>query len=106
MTIAPFRVAAVCLALVLVAGASTIAQPGAGQEALRADQPKESTLRVQYLEIVTPSVDETCDVLAKAHGVTFSEPIAEFGNARTSELKGGGRIGVRAPITDGDPRPG
>ena len=64
------------------------------------NQAKENTLRVQYLEIVTPSVNETCDALAKAHGVTFSEPIAEFGNARTSKLKDGGRLGVRAPMRE------
>jgi len=52
-------------------------------------------MKVHYLEIVTPSVDETCDGLAKAHGVTFSEPVAELGNARTAKLKDGGRIGVR-----------
>jgi len=57
-------------------------------------------LKVQYLEIVTSSVKETCDALAEAHGVVFSEPIAEFGNARTADLTDGGRIGVRAPMRD------
>jgi predicted enzyme related to lactoylglutathione lyase len=55
---------------------------------------------VQYLEIVTPSVDETCNALAQAHDVEFTEPIAALGNARTADLKGGGRIGVRAPMRD------
>ena|SRR5688572_4175677 len=59
---------------------------------------KEKTLKVHYLEIVTASVDETCNALAKAHGVTFGEPIAELGNARTAKLKDGGRMGVRAPM--------
>lgn len=59
---------------------------------------EESSVRVHYLEIVTPSVNETCEALARAHGVTFSEPVAELGNARTAELRGGGRIGVRAPM--------
>lgn len=58
-------------------------------------------MKVQYLEIVTPSVNETCDALAQAHGVVFSEPIAELGNARTADLEDGGRIGVRAPMRDG-----
>ncbi|MBT8486183.1 MAG: hydroxylase [Phycisphaerales bacterium] len=57
-------------------------------------------MRLQYLEIVTPSVNETCDALAKMHGVTFGEPIAEFGNARTAKLKNGGRLGVRAPMRE------
>ncbi|MFB3431882.1 MAG: VOC family protein [Phycisphaerales bacterium] len=55
-------------------------------------------MRVQYLEIVTPNVDETCAVLAKAHGVEFNQPVPELGNARTADLAGGGRIGVRAPM--------
>jgi predicted enzyme related to lactoylglutathione lyase len=55
-------------------------------------------LKVQYLEIVTPSVNETCEALAQAHGLVFSEPIAELGNARTANLTDGGRIGVRAPM--------
>ncbi len=57
-------------------------------------------MKVHYLEIVTPSVNETCDALEKAHGVTFGEPIAELGNARTAKLKDGGRIGVRAPMRE------
>ena len=66
-----------------------------------AKSPNEKTgLRVHYLEIVTPSVDETCAMLEQVHGVTFGEPVAELGNARTAELRGGGRIGVRAPLRE------
>ena len=32
--------------------------------------------------------------------MTAKKPIAELGNARTAELKGGGRIGVRAPMRE------
>ncbi|MFG0326458.1 MAG: hydroxylase [Phycisphaerales bacterium JB037] len=59
-------------------------------------------MQVQYLEIVTPAVAETCEALSEMHGVEFSEPIAELGNARTAELKGGGRLGVRAPMRDNE----
>jgi predicted enzyme related to lactoylglutathione lyase len=55
-------------------------------------------ITVQFLEIVTPSVDETCALLAETHGVTFSDPVPEFGNSRTASLAGGGRISVRAPM--------
>ena len=55
---------------------------------------------VQYLEIVTPDVDETCSALEKMHGVSFSTPETGFGNARTAALKGGGMIGVRAPLRE------
>jgi len=67
----------------------------------RADRtPKRAAhaLTVQYLEIVTPSVAETCEALSKAHGVEFGEPIPALGNARTADLKEGGRLGVRAPM--------
>lgn len=59
---------------------------------------EETTAQVQYLEIVTPKVEETCKALAEAHGVEFSDPIMELGNARTADLECGGRIGVRGPM--------
>lgn len=62
-----------------------------------APAPRASSLRVHYLEIVTPSVDATCAVLAQANGVPFGAPVAELGNARTAVL-GDGRVGVRAPM--------
>jgi len=61
---------------------------------------EESTVKVQYLEIVTPEVEATCRVLGELRGVTFGEPVAELGNARTASLEGGGRIGVRAPLRE------
>ncbi len=57
-------------------------------------------MQVQYLEIVTPKVEETCAALAEAHGVAFSEPEAALGGARVASLKGGGRIGIRAPMRE------
>ncbi|MEM8835198.1 MAG: hydroxylase [Planctomycetota bacterium] len=57
-------------------------------------------MKIQYLEVVTPAVDETCKALAEAHGVTFSDPVPELGNARTADLASGGRIGVRGPMRD------
>ena len=62
----------------------------------------ETAMRVGYLEIVTPDVDATCGALEELHGVTFSEPVAEFGNARTAALEGGGKIGVRAPMHEAE----
>ena len=55
-------------------------------------------MQIHYLEIVTPDVDATCASLAKQHGVLFSAPTAELGNARTAVLRNGGEIGVRAPM--------
>ena len=61
---------------------------------------EEKTVQVQYLEIVTPEVDATCQALAAQHGVTFGEPVPMLGNARTADLAGGGRISVRGPLRD------
>lgn len=57
---------------------------------------------VQYLEVVTPDVDATCSALEALHGVSFGDPDAVLGNARTATLKGGGSIGVRAPMHGGE----
>lgn len=55
-------------------------------------------MQIEYLEIVTPEVDSVCATYERIHGVTFGEPVAEIGNARTAELANGGLIGVRAPM--------
>ena len=55
-------------------------------------------MQVHYLEIVTPDVDAVCAAYAQLHGVSFSEPDAGFGNARTAALPDGGLLGVRAPM--------
>ena len=60
----------------------------------------DKAVQVHYLEIVTKQVDDTCKVLADAHGIEFSDPIPELGNARTADLPDGGRIGVRAPMRE------
>ncbi|MFT4542506.1 MAG: putative enzyme related to lactoylglutathione lyase [Planctomycetota bacterium] len=59
---------------------------------------KKKSVQIQYLEFVTPDVDATCKAMEELHGVSFSDPVPEFGNARTAELRGGGLIGVRAPM--------
>jgi predicted enzyme related to lactoylglutathione lyase len=72
------------------------------QQAQEPDQRhnEKNAVNIHYLEIVTPKVDETCKALEKTHGVAFGQPIAEFGNARMTKLKSGGRIGVRAPMRE------
>lgn len=53
---------------------------------------------VQYLEIVTPEVANTCATLEQIHGVTFGDPEPSLGNARVAPLLGGGKLGVRGPL--------
>lgn len=55
-------------------------------------------MQIYYLEIVTPDVDAVCATHERLYGVTFGEPEAGLGNARTAELANGGMIGVRAPM--------
>ncbi len=103
LTIDPLKMARSALrvivpAMILWFWASTVAK---GHE----DNPHqamsgEASVQVQYLEIVTPKVEETCAALAAQHGVTFGAPEAGLGNARVATLNGGGRIGVRAPMRD------
>ena len=59
-------------------------------------------MQVHYLEIVTPDVDAACAALEKLHGVSFGEPEAGLGNARTAPLAGGGTVGVRAPMQEAE----
>ena len=57
-------------------------------------------MQVQYLEVVTPHVDETCSSYEQVHGVHFSEKEERLGSARTASLDNGGMIGVRAPMRE------
>ncbi|MEM9402225.1 MAG: hydroxylase [Pseudomonadota bacterium] len=68
--------------------------------AMTADSTTENDaqVRLYYLEFVTPDVEATCQALSAQHGVSFGEPQLDFGNARIATLRGGGLIGVRAPM--------
>lgn len=59
-------------------------------------------MSVHYLEIVTPDVDSVCATYERAYGVSFGEPVAALGNARTAKMATGGSIGVRAPMHDAE----
>lgn len=41
-----------------------------------------------------------CAAYSATNGVTFGEPDAGLGNARTAALAGGGLVGVRAPLRE------
>ena len=55
-------------------------------------------MQIGYLEFVTHNVEQFCATYKKVHGVTFSAPIPELGNARTATLSSGGKVGVRGPM--------
>lgn len=64
--------------------------------------PDEKQMQIQYLEIVTPDVDDLCGQYAKVHGISFSEPDANLGGARTAKLKSGGLLGIRGPLRESE----
>ncbi len=66
--------------------------------ATSAQEGGEAALPIQFLEIVTPEAQSTCDALEQLHGVSFGAQDPDLGNARTATLRGGGRIAVRAPL--------
>lgn len=107
MNSSPIRLRLFYIALLLFVGVAagvqhTMKRGEVSEESTNSNEHRveEKALKVQYLEIVTPLVDETCESLAEAHGVVFGEPIMELGNARTADLADGGRIGVRAPMRE------
>lgn len=57
-------------------------------------------MNVKYLEIVTPNVEALCDQYSRVHGITFGDPDANLGGARTAELNGGGLVGIRGPMRE------
>ncbi len=73
-----------------------------GQSAVKKPEQKNKgqLMQIQYLEIVTPEVDALCKQYSAIHGVTFSEPDANLGNARTAKLNGGGVMAIRGPLRE------
>jgi predicted enzyme related to lactoylglutathione lyase len=59
---------------------------------------KETQMKVQYLEFVSPDADAVCKTYAEIYGVKFGEPQPGLGNARTATLPDGSVLGVRAPL--------
>ena len=59
-------------------------------------------MQIHYLEIVTPDVDAVCATYEQLHGVSFGEPEAGLGDARTAALANGELIGVRAPMQEAE----
>lgn len=57
-------------------------------------------MKIHYLEIVSHDVDAVCQSYEILHGVSFNEPDAMLGGARTCILTDGSIFGVRAPMRD------
>lgn len=59
-----------------------------------------AVMKIQYLEIVTSDVDTLCKQYSAMHEMTFGEPDANLGGARTAKLNGGGLVGIRGPLRE------
>ena len=71
------------------------------ESVIQPEQDREAKpMQIQYLEIVTPDVDALCNQYSAIHGITFREPDANLGGARTAELDGGGQIAIRGPLRE------
>jgi predicted enzyme related to lactoylglutathione lyase len=66
----------------------------------KADGKAPAATTVHYLEIVTRDVAAQCVVLERVHGVTFGPAVADLGQARVAQARGGYLIGVRSPLAD------
>lgn len=93
----------------LIAGCNPSASPNESIESTEQSNPETEdpsktlagdAMKIQYLEIVSPEADALCRQYSESHGVTFSEPNANFGGARTAKLDGGGLLGIRGPLRD------
>ena len=65
-------------------------------------QRREAGMEVHYLEYVTTDAEGLIRGFESIHGVAFSDPVPELGNARTATLSGGWKIGVRAPMHEAE----
>ena len=61
---------------------------------------KGNTMKIHYLEIVTPDVGSSVALCSKIHGVSFGVADENLGGARTANLANGGTLGIRAPMRD------
>ncbi|MDJ0916401.1 MAG: hypothetical protein QNJ05_01475 [Woeseiaceae bacterium] len=59
-------------------------------------------MKIHYLEIVTPEADALCDQYSAVHGITFGDPDANLGGARTATMAGGGMLGIRGPMRESE----
>jgi predicted enzyme related to lactoylglutathione lyase len=73
-----------------------------GSPQVRANITLGESMKIQYVEIVTPDVDAVCAVYVELHGVSFSDPDQNVGGARTAGLEDGVTLGVRSPMHAGE----
>ncbi len=63
---------------------------------------KGTSMKIQYLEIVTPDVNDVCETYSQLHKITFGDADQNLGGARTAKMSNGGMLGIRAPMHDAE----
>lgn len=56
--------------------------------------------QVYCIEVVSPDPEGQCQTLAKLHGLSFGDPVAEMGGGRIATRNDGTMISVRAPLAE------
>ncbi len=59
-------------------------------------------MKIHYLEIVTPDVDDVCGTYSQLNGLEFGDSNPNLGGARTAKMADGGMVGVSAPMHDAE----
>lgn len=57
-------------------------------------------MSIHYIEIVTNDLDAVCASYERVHGLTFSAPDPDMGQARLARLADGSLIGLRKPLAE------
>ncbi|ALO42324.1 Putative hydroxylase [Pseudoalteromonas phenolica] len=60
------------------------------------------TMKIHYLEIVTPDVEAVCKAYEHSQNASFSQPDEMLGGAKTSLLQDGSILGVRGPLRENE----
>lgn len=59
-------------------------------------------MKIHYLEIVSNDVAREIALFETGQGLSFGEPVAELGGARTAKSADGPIVGIRGPMHDAE----
>ena len=77
-------------------------EPEKPEQETSKSETKGKSMQLQYLEIVTSDAERLCQYYASIHGITFSEPVMNLGNARTAKMEGGTVLAIRGPMRESE----
>lgn len=65
-------------------------------------RPLSAMMKIYYLEVVTPDVEQLCAAYENSIGASFSTPNHALGGAKTTSLPDGHTLGVRKPMHEAE----